>query len=178
MWFGKDGKVADVISEDAPPDGRTPASRAFALADPGASARLVAEWNAAPPAGLQAIIWYRLPVAGDQRNWSWTTLDHVIRGEDQPSSLQLESRDHDGAQDLFIVNRGPFPAPLPAVIRIRSEVLAADGAGAYVLDPDGDGLRFSRRVDIWPWLDPEKKIPAGWLRARDPSLRIDWTFTQ
>ncbi|MGC4017150.1 MAG: DUF3142 domain-containing protein [Luteolibacter sp.] len=177
VWFGTDGKVMEVISEDAAPLNKTPASRAFTLADPTESARLIREWNASPPPGLQAVIWYRLPVAGDRRNWPWVTFQHVVRGEETASTPTLETTDHDGTLDLHLVNRGDFPILLPAEAVITTPAISADGAGAYRLEKQDDGLHYLRREGIWPWLDPGKKIPAGWLRTREPVSRIDWHFT-
>jgi len=177
VWFGPDGKVADVISEDTAPDGRTPASRAFTLADPTASALLIREWNANPPPGLRAVIWYRIPVAGDRRNWPWTTFRHVARGETAEDHVTLEFSGNEGARDFHVVNQGDFPILLPADIRVATPLISADGVGAYRLERRDDGLHFLRREGIWPWLDPGKKIPAGWLRTREISQRIDYTFT-
>ncbi|WP_338287589.1 DUF3142 domain-containing protein [Luteolibacter sp. LG18] len=177
VWFGSDGKVMEVVSEDTAPLTKAPASRAYALADPTESARLVREWSASPPSGLQAVIWYRLPVEGDRRNWPWVTFQHVIRGEEAAPDLTLESTDHDGTFDLHIVNRGDFPVPLPADAIVTTPVISADGVGAYRLEKRADGMHYLRRDGIWPWLDPGKKIPAGWLRTHEPVSRIDWHFT-
>jgi len=172
--FGTDGKVIDVVSEDA---GTGPASaRAFALADPLESARLVQEWQRDPPAGLTGIVWYRLPVAGDRRNWPWETFERVIRGEVDPSKPDLEISPGAGAKDLFVVNRGTFPVLLPGKIVIGHPVPAADGAGAYRLEQQDGVVHFIRRNDVWPWLDPGKKIPTGWLRFREEPARIQWSF--
>lgn len=172
--FGTDGKVRDVISEDIG-DGTTD-HRAFALADPVESARLVHEWNQSPPDGLQGIIWYRLPVEGDRRNWPWETFELVIRGEVDPSTPELELSTGTAARDLFVVNRGKFPVHLPNEIQINDPFLAADGAGAYQLGPPGDGVSFIRKSGIWPWLNPGKKIPSGWLRFRNEPAHLQWSF--
>ena len=172
--FGTDGKVTDVISEDV---GDSPAAgRAFALADPVESARLVREWTLAPPEGLRGIVWYRLPVASDRRNWPWETFERVIRGEAESSTPDLEISPGAGAKDLFVINRGKFPVPLPGEVRIGHRILAADGAGAYRLEQQDGKPRFIRRDDVWPWLDPGKKIPTGWLRFREEPARIQWSF--
>lgn len=172
--FGTDGKVTDVISEDL--GDPTTAVRAFALADPLESARLVHEWMLAPPENLTGIIWYRLPVEGDRRNWPWGTFERVIRGEAESSTPDLEISLGAGAKDLFVINRGKFPVPLPREVRIEHFVLAADGVGAYRLEQQDGNPRFIRRNDIWPWLDPGKKIPTGWLRFREEPARIQWNF--
>lgn len=172
--FGTDGKVSDVISEDV--GDSSSAGRAFALADPVESARLVREWTLAPPEGLRGIVWYRLPVEGDRRNWPWETFERVIRGEAESSTPDLEISPDAGAMDLFVINRGKFPVPLPGQIRIEHPVLAADGAGAYRVEQHDGIPRFIRRGDVWPWLDPGKKIPTGWLRFREEPARINWHF--
>ncbi|OYV05007.1 MAG: hypothetical protein CFE26_13865, partial [Verrucomicrobiales bacterium VVV1] len=114
VWFGPDDKVMDVISEDRGPEGKSPARRSFSLADPIESARLIREWNQNPPPGLNAVIWYRLPIDGDRRNWPWQTFQLVAKGEERPASVVLEDVPQEKVSDLFIVNRGEFPAPLPA----------------------------------------------------------------
>jgi len=176
VWFGPDDKVIEVISEDASPDGKVPARRSFALADPIESAKLVREWSAAPPAGLQAVIWYRLPIEGDRRNWPWVTFSKVVKGEEAPEIVTFEGMDHNGTQDLFVMNRGDFPAPLPAEIIVISPVTASDGVGAYRMERQSDGLHFIRRQEVWPWLDPGKKISTGWLRSATKEARMEWHY--
>lgn len=176
VWFGPDGKVIDVISEDAAPHGVVPYRRSFALADPVESAKLIREWTVDPPAGLQAVIWYRLPVEGDRRNWPWLTLQQACKGELGAGDLTLETSDHDGTSDLFVVNRGAFPLLLPSAILVKSPVTAADGAGACRIEHREDGVHFIRRGDLWPWLNPGKKIPIGWLRSSEKQARMDWQF--
>ena len=172
--FGMDGKIIDVVSEDAVAGPAT--ARAFALADPLESARLVQEWKRDPPAGLSGIVWYRLPITGDRRNWPWQTFERVIRGEVDLSKPDLEISSGAGAKDLFVVNRGTFPVLLPEEIVIGHPVPAADGAGAYRLEQQDGVPHFIRRDDVWPWLDPDKKIATGWLRFRDEPARIQWSF--
>lgn len=176
VWFDDKGKVIEVISEDRAPEGLMPATRQFALADPSVSARLVASWNASPPRGLEAVIWYRLPTARDRRNWPWLAFQDVVLGEDQPPVMDLEGTGTSDTRDLFVVNRGAFPSRLPASISVSNPTVAADGGGAYRLEIHDGGLRFVLRDDVWPWLDPGQKIPAGWMRVHESGSRIHFTF--
>ena len=116
--FGADGKVADVVSEDA--SSAPGAARTFILADPVESARLVREWMEKPPTGMQGIVWYRLPVAGDRRNWPWETFQLVVRGEMDQSAADFEATPGTGARDLFVTNHGRFPVLLPEEILVTS----------------------------------------------------------
>jgi hypothetical protein len=177
VWFDDEGRVIEVISEDRPAAGKVPARRSYALADPLESARLIEEWNREPPAGLQAVIWYRLPIKGDRHNWPWSTLRQVASGQVMASAMTLEPVMHDETRDLVIINRGAFPAALPQEIVVTNAVIAADGSGAYRLEQRGDGLHFIRRAEVWPWLDPGEKIPTGWLRTAVNPSRMDWSFT-
>jgi hypothetical protein len=172
--FDAKGKVVDVISEDTGGISSSPGRRAFALADPNDSARLVREWTARPPEGMTGIIWYRLPVAEDRRNWPWQTFELVIRGKSGVPQLDLIATPGPGARDLFVANKGNFPARLPAQIIITTPGSAADGAGAYRIEARENELHFILRDDVWPWLDPGQKIPTGWLRNSSGSASIEW----
>jgi hypothetical protein len=176
--FGEDGKVIDVVSEDLAE--LTPAVRrwVFAMTDPVASARMVAAWEKDRPEGLTGIIWYRLPVAGDSRNWPWGTFQRVARGEVSVSLPELESTPGNGARDLTVANHGDFPVRLPLEIIVRSAVVTADGGGHYRVERAGDGVKFLLRSDVWPWLDPGKRVACGWLRLREAGQEIDWVVTQ
>jgi hypothetical protein len=50
------------------------------VSSPRELAALLHGWTADRPAAMRGIIWYRLPVPSDRRNWSWPTLDAVISG--------------------------------------------------------------------------------------------------
>lgn len=171
VWFDAEGRVSEVISEDTSQEG-SPFKRSFALTDPVASAALVREWTARRPTGMQGLIWYRLPVASDRRNWPWPTFERVIRGDAVPSVPVFEATPGPGARDGFIANSGNFPLRLPLQILIRSPLAAADEAGPYRIVPEGSMTCFQLRDDVWPWLDPGKKIPFGWLRMKEETARI------
>ncbi|RYD18648.1 MAG: DUF3142 domain-containing protein, partial [Verrucomicrobiaceae bacterium] len=151
--------------------------RSYAFADPVQSARLVREWTTERPTGLTGIVWYRLPVGGDRRNWPWETLRLVSRGEEDTTTAVFTATPGPGARDLHVENHGKFPVRLPSAITIHTPVIAADAAGAYRLDDHADGLRLILREDIWPWIAPDEKIPAGWLRVSEESIRIDSSIT-
>lgn len=172
--FGEDGKVLDVVSEDLAELTPNVWKRGFALADPVASARLVREWETDRPKGLEGIIWYRLPVEGDRRNWPWETFELVVRGDISKTEPVLEATPGTGARDLSVANHGKYPVRLPRTIIVKSEVIAADGGGAYRVERAGEGVRFLLRDDVWPWLDPGKRIASGWLRLREGEQEIDW----
>ena len=128
----------------------------------------------ARPVGLTGIIWYRLPVEGDVRNWPWETFRRVVRGEVSESEPVLEASPGSGARDLSVANHGKFPVRLPRVIVVSSEVVAGDGGGAYRVERAGKGVRFLLRDEVWPWLAPGKRVASGWLRLGEGQAEIDW----
>jgi hypothetical protein len=176
--FSEGGKVLDVVSEDMAELTPNVWKRSFALADPVASARLVRDWETNRPEGLTGIIWYRLPVEGDMRNWPWQTFRLVVRGEISEKSPVLEATPGTGARDLSIANHGEFPVRLPREIIVTSKVETGDGGGAYRVERAGEGVKFLLRGDVWPWLDPGKKIASGWLRLPEGKQEIDWHLIQ
>src|SRR5439155_27099451 len=68
-------------------------------------AMLVKEWGRKRPRQLREIIWYRIPVATDLRNWRWVTLSAVMAGRKPPLQLVVA---HAGENpiDLAIANTG------------------------------------------------------------------------
>lgn len=176
--FNEQGKVLDVVSEDMTELTPNVWKRSFALADPVASALLVADWEKDRPEGLTGIIWYRLPVDGDMRNWPLETLRLVARGQVSKSPPALKATSGAGARDLSIMNYGKFPLRLPREIIVTSEVATGDGGGAYRMERAGKGVKFLLREDVWPWLDPGKKIASGWLRLSDGREWIDWRIAR
>lgn len=79
LYFDDSGEFTGLGAEGSPGFGAGQESRLLA-ADPVATARLVRELNAARPAHLCEITWFRLPVEGDTLNWPWPTLDAVMAG--------------------------------------------------------------------------------------------------
>lgn len=172
--FRPDGKIADVISEDAATYSSAGIKRSFALADPVASAALVQEWMTKRPSGLTGVIWYRLPIEGDHRNWPLQTLRKVMAGENADPKVEVVSVLNGGATDLFLRNNAQFPARLPSIIRSATKPVAADGTTAYRNQAKPDGVEFALQADVWPWIDPGRKIPIGWVRSAKEQPRIEW----
>ena len=174
--FGSDGKIADVIAEDAPTAGSGDFKRVFAFADPNASAALVREWNVDRPKGLTGVVWYRLPIDGDRRNWPWQTLRLVMNGRPGLGRLEIGSAGESLAIDLFVANNGDFPSPLPSQIIGDQMVDAADGTRTYRMETTSPALRFGLQPGVWPWLNPGVKLPVGWMRSEPGSPRMQWKF--
>lgn len=174
VLFGADGRVLDVVSEDrSNVPVSTVARRQRVMADPMAMASLLATWKTHRPRHLTGILWYRLPVAGDKRNWTMDTLEAVIRARPLQAGMRLLCRSSEGpAHDLVLANAGNIPVPLPAVLSLPPGTQAADGARPYRLSDTGDHMIVDAEAIAWPWLFPGQSVVVGWLRHPSPPSEI------
>lgn len=178
VLFGTDGKILDVVSEDTTTiPAAAIASRQRVFADPVAMAGLVREWTDQRPAGLTGICWYRLPVDGDRRNWTWATFADAIEGRARAASVEITtSTGSGGSFHITMVNPGDAHAPMPDRFNLPDGTLAADAARPYHLT-GSSMLTFLRDPadPIWPWLAPGQRLVVGWFRHPDPPGKISAT---
>lgn len=128
------------------------------LADPQQVAGLVAGLRTDPPEHLAGLIWFRLPLTGDRRVWSLSTLGAVARGDKLDSQLALELEVKGGLYDIRLVNRGNLDSPWPQ--RLTLAVGGCDGVDAlagYTLQQTPGLLTFIRIQ--------EGRLAAGGQRA-------------
>src|SRR5205823_11444471 len=101
---------------------------------------LVKEWQRARPPQLREIIWYRLPVATDIRNWRWVTLSAVMSGRKPLHHLEI-LEEGENPIDLSIVNTGEADEELDAVVIATSRagtLVAADALTGWTVDTAND----------------------------------------
>jgi hypothetical protein len=175
LLFGFDGKILDVVSEDA---AGVPAAaiarRERVFADPEAMSALVRDWTDHRPRGLTGICWYRLPVEGDRRNWTWATLADAMEGKARTATAEIHAAPgHGGAFHLTLVNPGDAHAPFPGKIVLPPGTLAADASRPY--SPEGGSspvLLHDPADPIWPWLAPGERRVVGWFRHPNPPAKL------
>lgn len=128
------------------------------MADPQQLSTLAAQLRHAPPAHLAGLIWFRLPLTGDRRAWSLTTLRAVAQGDPLRSSLVLNLSGEDGLYDIILRNTGNLDSPLPARLTLAAtQCEAADGVNGYALRQAPGQLEFYRLKD--------GRLPAGAQRT-------------
>jgi hypothetical protein len=161
-----------------------------ASSDAGAMAALVREWTRDRPRELTGIVWYRLPAAGDRRNWSWPTLRAVMAGRPPRHRLQVVRRPPPpgaGAAlaEIEIGNLGEAAEPWPPAVELgwkSVSLLAADGLAGYRALPRGPAaLRLELpaasggapaapgEAPDSPLLEPGERRLIGWLRFAGPT---------
>lgn len=153
---------AAVVESEVPID--RGGERKELLADPQQVAGLTAGLRADPPEHLAGLIWFRLPLSGDRRVWSLTTLGAVARGDKLEGHLGLELEEKGGLSDIRLVNLGNLDSPWP-----RRLTLAADGCdgvdalAGYTLQQSPGLLTFTRIQE--GRLAAGARRPVGWARC-------------
>lgn len=122
----------------------------------------------APIRGVEGVVWFRLPVAGDDAAWSTATLLGVIRGVAPAAHVAVELVERrPGVHDVVLANHGADAAPYPPVA-LDGVIAGADLVGGY------------RPHAAWPrtWnppardLAPGARTVVGWATGKDLRARV------
>lgn len=164
--YDKTGKLLGVAMDSVdlawPPGTRT---LEFS-ADADGTAALVSDWISARPAQLTELIWYRLPVATDQRNWRWPTLAAIMAGRKPIHKLQADQYG-DNPIDLSIKNVGEADKQVSTKLTVTwsgASLVAYDALAGWTVVTEKDRAVFSRRDGIPLELPPGGERSIGWLR--------------
>jgi hypothetical protein len=166
--FAPDGKLAG-IAADGTDDGNPRATQSREIrSDPIAMAGLVRAWMRDRPALMSGLIWYRLPVADDRRNWRWPTLARVMTGLTPRAHLRVEPRyPQAGLVELDLLNDGDADASLRFDLGVKwgnGILTAGDGLHGFELmrrESTRCELRSPEEADFLP---PGERCTIGWLR--------------
>jgi hypothetical protein len=135
-------------------------------ADADQIAKLVGEWKRDRPAGMKELLWYRVPVATDQRAWRWPTLAAVMAGR-QPAHRLNAICEGGNPVDLSIVNRGEAEERGGCAV-----TMTWSGAGATAWDAlpgwtgsvDTGQAIFATAPGAGLRLSPGDRASIGWIR--------------
>ena len=129
-------------------------------------ASLTNEWLHGHPSELHELIWYRLPVATDTRNWHWETLRAVMAGR-KPERKFVVTREGENPVDLGLRNIGESDDDqVPAVVACwqGTNLLASDALTGFEFshEPTCNTFRVAEGQKIR--LPPGASRQIGWLR--------------
>jgi Protein of unknown function (DUF3142) len=130
------------------------------------TATLVKEWLSGRPAELKEVIWYRIPVATDQRNWRLPTLTAIMAGRKPTHSLQAVQRG-DNPVDLSIKNMGEADKQIGAKLTVTwtgASIVALDALPGWTVAASREHAVFTRVEKIPLELPPGGERSIGWLR--------------
>ena len=171
--FAPTGKLLGVSAEGPLPSWPRGVQVRTARSDPDKIAGLVRGWTADRPVELSALIWYRLPVAGDRLNWSWPAFRAVRSGRPPRRDLRAVPRSAEpGLVEIDLINAGEGDERWPFRIELEWDsgtLLAADGLSGYRIVQTGPRSVFlERQISPWdPPLLPGARRTVAWLRLAE-----------
>jgi hypothetical protein len=174
------GKLLGLIAEtDAPVPQHAVTLREFS-ADPVSLAGLVREWSQHAPPKMIGVIWYRLPVADDRLNWSWTTLASVMKGVSPSPHLVVSQRQSEpGLVEIVAANTGDADAPMPDTVKLTwsgAALIASDALAGMESEVVGEGVVTLKCAKSGrpARLRPGEERQIGWIRlAKYVEVTID-----
>ena len=176
--YGPDGKILSVAMDSVQPVW-PPGTRVLDFgADADEIAGLVHEWQDARPPQLRELIWYRVPIATDARNWRWPTLAAVMAG--RPPKHQIGVR-QEGANpvDLSIVNAGEADEQLSLNVTAKwseAGLEASDALSGWKVRSENGLAVFNSVAQNGLRLPPGATRKIGWLRFDQPTnLQIQFS---
>jgi Protein of unknown function (DUF3142) len=178
--FDAAGKLCGISAEG--PSARWPREARVLRwdAQPDAMANLLARWQHARPGMLRGVCWYRLPVAVDNLNWRWKTLEVVMQGRAPKRQLRVVAS-RSQPSEIVLVNEGEADESLPKTISARwseAKLIAADALEGYELkDSVGKNMlifELNSSGEILR-LPPNGQHKIGWIRC-ESSTAIDVSF--
>jgi len=166
--YNKSGKLLGVAMDSVQPVW-PPNTRVLEFsANPDDIATLVRRWQKSRPPELKELLWYRIPVATDTRNWQWTTLTAVMAGRKPLHRLEV-FQNGENPIDFSIANSGEADAEIDSVVTATwngEKVVASDALPGWTLDVQNGRAVFTSTAEIR--LPPGAKRQIGWLRYEQP----------
>ena len=117
---------------------------------------------------MQGVIWYRLPVAVDNLNWRWPTLNAMITARVLRESFRADARRVEpGLVEISLVNNGDLDISSRLALEVHwsdARLMAGDGLRDFELvEPNNSTARFITKPEFNRLPAGETQV-AGWLR--------------
>jgi hypothetical protein len=135
-------------------------------ADADGIAALVNDWRRRRPAGMKGLLWYRVPVATDRRNWRWPTLAAVMAGR-EPAHRVEAACDGDNPVDLSVINRGEAEERGACAVTVNwtgAVATAWDALPGWTVSVEKERAVFATAPGAGLMLSPGDRQSIGWLR--------------
>ena len=164
--YGADGKLLSVAMDSVQP-AWPPRTRVLEFgADADQIAALVHDWQKARPAQFRELIWYRIPIATDTRNWRWPTLSAVMSGRLPEHQLNV-LQEGENLVDLSIFNAGEADEQLNANVTATwkgAGLTASDALAGWNMKSENGRAIFRVTASHGLRLPPGAMRKIGWLR--------------
>ena len=141
--FAADGTYLGVVAEGPEPTWPAGHTVLDIHSDARDAAKLVRTWTTSRPLNMQGVIWFRVPIDSDRRNWRYPTLEAVVAGQTpQPEAAAEVSLAQTGEHVVELINRGAGEVSLGDVlVQLRwsgAPPVAAETDGGFLLGDDDD----------------------------------------
>ncbi|MGH7291542.1 MAG: DUF3142 domain-containing protein, partial [Myxococcota bacterium] len=152
--------------------------------EPDDMADLIREWLTHRPMHLRGVMWFRLPVPTDTRNWTWPQLAIAMTGQHLQHLLTARTEGSNPV-DVILVNAGQATDPVQPVIASwppDRKLVAAEALPGWTVTTQPQAARFAPAGYIHPAqpadepskiaipsLPPGARRSIGWLRFDQPA---------
>jgi uncharacterized protein DUF3142 len=164
--YDRSGKLVGVVM-DGVDLAWSPGTRTLEFStDADDTAALVNELLFSRPRELKELIWYRIPVATDQRNWRWPTLTAVMAGRKPAHKLQAVQRG-DNPIDISVKNTGETDKQVGVRVTVTwtgASIVAFDALPGWTVVTKSERAVFTRIDGSQMELPPGNERSVGWLR--------------
>ena len=141
-------------------------------------AGLVSEWQHDRPPGMKGLLWYRVPVTSDMRNWRWPTLAAAMAGRAPLHHVEAVC-EGDNPVDVSIVNSGEAEERGPGRVTLTwtgATATAWDALPGWTVAVEAGRAVFSTGSGAGLGLSPADRRSIGWIRYDKvvaPQWRVD-----
>ncbi len=172
LAFDRSGKFIALAAEGMQPPWPEGTQVRFVRANARTMAELAEEIEEEKPTNCEGIIWFRLPVPGDELNWDMITFKAVLEQRVPVSRLTVAVNwMATGRAEISLVNVGELDELLPEKIRARwvgdAPPQTIDGLGGYSVGFDSLDrnavVLTSRLTTAGKILAPGRTRKVGWL---------------
>ncbi|MEN8126768.1 MAG: DUF3142 domain-containing protein [Planctomycetota bacterium] len=167
--FDEEGAFVSLSAEGSLPKRSGKMQIKTVLSDSKKILAMIQEIQTISPKNLSGVIWFRLPIAGDQLNWQWHTLQRLV--QNQPLTEQVEvllEWPQPNLAEVYLVNSGDVDVTdvLMVQLEFAGECLAADGVQGYSVQEDPKGRLLIHCENRLPYqhLRSQEKINIAWCR--------------
>lgn len=127
---------------------------------------LARTWKLKHPASMSGLIFYRLPVDTDVRNWRWSTFAAVLRGDTARHELRVTAHGENPV-DMTLLNTGEVDEniTLPVIVTWKDgSLIASDALPGWTCEVSSNSARFVPSTSPTLRLPPGHERGIGWLR--------------
>lgn len=135
--------------------------------DPQQIRKLIKELQHNTPALLQGVIWFRLPISNDQRNWSKDTWIAMLCHRPLNGKIitqEIPDPNNPGTIQLNLVNKGNITLPLPKTVPLRCQT--GDGFFPYQLTINKQNKYELSLTQQTAPLNTNQQRAIGWMRCK------------